>query len=190
VYIKHAGVSTAYRMGATPTKIDYVVACEVQNTQDDNEPVPCDIDIRVHCHNGALPTILHYGMKSCQVYTHTVHHIDLGTAEYVECAVRRGAPAARGASVKSAAPPFVIRQVRVTETRETHTCSSLFHRLAPLQLGDSLGVSVLLQPVGRSSESQLLHRSMALPAIAEEGAQLTAEQHTALATLSASEEVV
>lgn len=177
-------------MGVGASKIDYVVACEVTNANNDTEPVPCDIDIRVHCHKGALPTILHYGMQSGQVYTHTVHHTDLGSAEYVECAVRRGAPAARGGRVKSAAPPFIIRQVRVTETREAHTCSSLFHRLAPLQLGDSLGVSVLLQPVQRSSESQLLHRTVKLPPIREEELKETSTTDTTHATFSASEEAV
>ena len=97
-----------------------------------------------------------------------MEHKDLGSAEYVECAVRRGAPAARGERIKSDAPPFIIRQVRVTETRAAHTCTSFFRRDTPLALGDSLGVSVLLQAVERSAENMLLHRNMAsLPTIRE-----------------------
>ena len=137
-------------MGSSNAKIEYKVACEVENHEDPTAEVTCDIDIRIPCAHGVLPTILHYGMTSGKVYFHKVLHSDVGNAEYVECAVRRGAPSARGARIKSTAPSFLIKQVHITEMREDELLERIFRRNLPVQLGDSLGISVLLQPVQRS----------------------------------------
>lgn len=148
-------------MGAREsTKIGYTVEVAVRalplpgggNNAFADDCITCDMEVRVHAHRGALPTILMYSLRSAQLYKHHIDWEDLGSVEYVEIAVRRGAPAARG-RVSGNYRPFAMHTMRVVERYPGHERTNVFRRQTPLQLGESLGISVLLEPVSRTVRS-------------------------------------
>lgn len=157
-------------MGIGASKITYSVRCEVVAARPEGgKDATCDMEIRVHCEKGALPVVLMYSMRQDQLYTHKIEHDDIGRVMFVECAVRRGAPSARGA-IASASIPFCIKALDVVETRFPSVHVAVFERKEAMNLGDALGLSVLLQPVRRSASQDLVPRtgSVTLATIAED----------------------
>lgn len=175
-------------MGLGATKMTYGVRCEVVAGKQDALTVDatCDMEIRVHCARGALPVVLMYSMRQSKVYTHNIDHSDIGRVEFVECAVRRGAPSARGA-IPSRPIPFCIRALDVIETRSPSVHVAVFERREPMDLGDALGLSVLLQPA-RRRVSQNIHSPRVHPPALGGGLQAIAEESPDI-VINACEEV-
>lgn len=142
---KRTGRQARQTMGSNVSSMVYEISCEVAPTNPDQDHITCDLEVRVHCANGTLKTLLFYGMRGKQEYRQSLQNVDIGTAQYVECAVRRGAPSARG-TVKSTPVPFNILDLTVRETRGGHLHETTFRREAAINLGDSLCLSILLAP--------------------------------------------